>query len=88
MQLNTCRVVNLSLIFLWLQVRDVRAACSAVPKIRPQWTDRYMKILVVGESGEKLFFPHILCVLRLDYHIQHTVHCIIAGVVIVALLAF
>lgn len=32
----------------------MRAAFSGVPKIRPQWVDRYMKILVVGESGEPL----------------------------------
>jgi septin family protein len=32
-------------------VRDVRSAFSGVPKIKPQWLDRYMKILVVGESG-------------------------------------
>jgi septin 7 len=30
---------------------DVRAAFSGVPKIRPHWVERYMKILVVGESG-------------------------------------
>ena len=34
-------------------VRDVRTAFSGVPRIRPQWQDRYMKILVVGESGER-----------------------------------
>jgi hypothetical protein len=34
-------------------VRDVRTAFSGVPRIRPQWQDRYMKILVVGESGEQ-----------------------------------
>lgn len=33
-------------------VRDVRTAFSGVPRIRPQWQDRYMKILVVGESGK------------------------------------
>lgn len=33
-------------------VRDVRSAFSGLPKIKPQWLDRYMKILVVGESGE------------------------------------
>ena len=37
-----------------MQVRDVRAAFAGVPKIRPQWVDRYMKVLVVGESGALL----------------------------------
>ena len=32
-------------------VEDVRTAFSAVPRVRPQWVDRYMKIMVVGESG-------------------------------------
>lgn len=32
-------------------VRDVRGAFSGLPKIRPKWQDRYMTILVCGESG-------------------------------------
>ena len=42
-------------LMLWpsSQVRDVRAAFAGIPKIRPQWVDRYMKILVVGESGAR-----------------------------------
>ena len=32
-------------------VRDVRTAFAGVPKLRPQWVDKYMTILVVGESG-------------------------------------
>lgn len=39
-------------------VRDVRTAFSGVPRIRPQWQDRYMKILVVGESGEQCDGDH------------------------------
>lgn len=31
--------------------QDVRAAFAAVPRVKPTWTDRHMKILVVGESG-------------------------------------
>ncbi|CAK0786298.1 hypothetical protein CVIRNUC_009511 [Coccomyxa viridis] len=31
--------------------QDVRAAFAAVPRVKPSWTDRHMKILVVGESG-------------------------------------
>lgn len=31
--------------------KDVRAAFAGVPKLRPQWTHKYMTILVVGESG-------------------------------------
>ena len=31
--------------------RDVRSAFAGVPKLRPQWTHKYMTILVVGESG-------------------------------------
>lgn len=30
---------------------DVRAAFSGLPKIKPHWSHRYMKILLVGESG-------------------------------------
>lgn len=31
--------------------QDVRAAFAGVPRVKPQWTDRHLKILVVGESG-------------------------------------
>ncbi|KAK9831503.1 hypothetical protein WJX81_003303 [Elliptochloris bilobata] len=30
---------------------DVRAAFAGVPRVKPQWRDRYMKVLIVGESG-------------------------------------
>ncbi len=30
---------------------DVRAAFAGVPRVKPQWRDRFMKVLVVGESG-------------------------------------
>lgn len=37
--------------------RDVRSAFSGLPKVKPQWRDHYMKILVVGECGQgKLSF--------------------------------
>ena len=32
--------------------RDVRSAFSGLPKVKPQWRDYYMKILVVGECGQ------------------------------------
>jgi len=32
-------------------VRDVRGAFSGLPKIKPKWQDRYMTIMVCGESG-------------------------------------
>lgn len=32
-------------------VRDIQTAFSSTPKVKPQWVDRYMKIMVVGESG-------------------------------------
>ncbi len=31
--------------------QDVRAAFAAVPRVKPTWTDRHLKIMVVGESG-------------------------------------
>ncbi len=30
---------------------DVRAAFAGVPRVKPQWRARYMKVLIVGESG-------------------------------------
>ncbi|KAK9818355.1 hypothetical protein WJX72_011182 [[Myrmecia] bisecta] len=35
-----------------LHPADIRNAFSGVPKVKPQWIDRYMKILVVGECGQ------------------------------------
>lgn len=32
-------------------VRDVRGAFQGLPKVKPQWQDRYMTIMVCGESG-------------------------------------
>lgn len=32
-------------------VRDRLASQTGVPRVRPQWTDRYMKLLVAGETG-------------------------------------
>lgn len=32
-------------------VRDVRGAFQGLPKIKPQWQDRYMTIMICGESG-------------------------------------
>jgi hypothetical protein len=29
----------------------VRAAFAGVPRVKPQWRDRFMKVLIVGESG-------------------------------------
>jgi hypothetical protein len=31
--------------------QDVRAAFAGVPRVKPQWSDRHLKILIVGESG-------------------------------------
>lgn len=31
--------------------QDVRAAFAGVPRVKPQWSDRHLKIMVVGESG-------------------------------------
>ena len=31
--------------------QDVRAAFAAVPRVKPTWTERHLKIMVVGESG-------------------------------------
>ncbi|EIE24975.1 hypothetical protein COCSUDRAFT_83668 [Coccomyxa subellipsoidea C-169] len=31
--------------------QDVRAAFAGVPRVKPQWNDRHLKILIVGESG-------------------------------------
>ena len=30
---------------------DVRAAFAGVPRVKPQWRKRYMKVMIVGESG-------------------------------------
>ena len=32
--------------------RDVRSAFSGLPKVKPQWRDYYMKMLIVGECGQ------------------------------------
>lgn len=32
--------------------RDVRSAFSGLPKVKPQWRDNYMKMLIVGECGQ------------------------------------
>lgn len=32
--------------------RDVRSAFSGLPKVKPQWRDYYMKMLIVGEVGQ------------------------------------
>lgn len=32
-------------------VRDIRGAFSGLPKIKPKWQDRYMTMMVCGESG-------------------------------------
>ena len=32
--------------------RDVRSAFSGLPKVKPQWRDFYMKMLIVGECGQ------------------------------------
>ncbi|DBA79391.1 TPA: hypothetical protein ACH3X2_000037 [Trebouxia sp. C0005] len=32
--------------------RDVRSAFSGLPKVKPQWRDHYMKMLIVGECGQ------------------------------------
>jgi septin family protein len=37
---------------LQLHPADIRNAFSGVPKVKPQWIDRYMKLLVVGEAGQ------------------------------------
>ncbi|PRW59161.1 septin GTPase [Chlorella sorokiniana] len=34
-----------------LRELDVRSASAALPRIKPHWSHRYMKILLVGESG-------------------------------------
>lgn len=31
---------------------DVRSAFSGLPKVKPQWRDHYMKMLIVGECGQ------------------------------------
>lgn len=33
-------------------VRDLRSAFSSVPRPKPRWQDRYMKLLIVGETGQ------------------------------------
>ena len=30
---------------------DVRSAFAGVPRVKPQWRKRYMKVMIVGESG-------------------------------------
>lgn len=30
---------------------DVRAAFAGVPRVKPQWRKRFMKVMIVGESG-------------------------------------
>ena len=33
-------------------VRDLRGAFSSVPRPKPRWQDRYMKLMIVGETGQ------------------------------------
>ena len=36
--------------------RDVRSAFSGLPKVKPQWRDHYMKMLIVGECGQGQYY--------------------------------
>ena len=33
-------------------VKDLRGAFSSVPRPKARWQDRYMKLLIVGETGQ------------------------------------
>ena len=33
-------------------ITDLRMAFSTVPRPKPKWQDRYMKLLIVGETGQ------------------------------------
>ena len=33
-------------------VKDLRGAFSSVPKPRARWQDRYLKLMIVGETGQ------------------------------------
>ena len=42
-------------------VKDLRGAFSSVPKPRARWQDRYLKLMIVGETGQgetQLQAPH------------------------------
>ncbi len=41
--------------------QDVRAAFAAVPRVKPTWTERHLKIMVVGESGLGKYVPLYFC---------------------------
>ena len=36
-------------------VKDLRGAFSSVPKPRARWQDRYLKLMIVGETGQGRF---------------------------------
>ena len=40
-------------------VKDLRGAFSSVPKPKARWQDRYMKLMIVGETGQG-FLPDAL----------------------------
>ena len=45
---------------------DVRAAFAGVPRVKPQWRKRFMKVMVVGESGlgARARLPHARLCMR------------------------
>jgi hypothetical protein len=40
--------------------RDLRVASTPVPKVKAQWVNRYLKLLIVGESGKFLMDSYLL----------------------------
>ena len=54
--------------------RDVRSAFSGLPKVKPQWRDHYMKMLIVGECGQGQHLPYYpgLPWRSKSYHAIHT----------------
>ena len=41
-------------------VKDLRGAFSSVPKPRARWQDRYLKLMIVGETGQGNCYYHLL----------------------------
>ena len=51
---------------------DVRAAFAGVPRVKPQWRSRYMKVLIVGESGLGARPGSLISSYQAGYRLAHT----------------
>lgn len=66
-------------------VKDLRGAFSSVPRPKARWQDRYLKLMIVGETGQGWHMPTFCALWRslaflgtaqvlLEMHIRRTAH--------------